>query len=238
MLLSAGLPLPKEVWAHGYVQWEGAKMSKTAGTAVNLDDAIERHGADPLRYFLLREVGFENDGDFTWDRFDGRYVSDLADGLGNLVARSLSMIAKYRSGIVPAGTATDLDRAGAEQLAKYQAAMDALDVKGGADAAWKLVDDANQYIVKTAPWSLAKQGKDVELDAALHALANCLYRLAVMTYPLIPGKAAEIWDCLGQSRELLDQPSLGLADDPPVAGASVRTPPVLFPKPAPNAPTS
>ncbi|MEO8448960.1 MAG: methionine--tRNA ligase [Gemmatimonadota bacterium] len=232
MLLAAGLPLPKEVWAHGYVQWEGAKMSKTAGTAVNLDDAIARHGPDPLRYFLLREVGFENDGDFTWDRFDGRYVSDLADGLGNLVARSLSMIAKYRSGVVPAGAATDLDRAGAEQLAKYRTAMDGLDLKGGADAAWKLVDDANQYIVRTAPWSLAKQTKDAELDAALHSLANCLYRLAVMAYPFIPGKAAEIWDCLGQARELLDRPSLHLADDPPVAGASVRTPPVLFPKPA------
>ncbi|MEO7354015.1 MAG: methionine--tRNA ligase, partial [Gemmatimonadales bacterium] len=84
MLMAAGLPLPKEVWAHGYVQWGGAKVSKSEGTNVSLDEVIDRHGADALRYFLLREVGFENDGDFTFERFDARYNSDLADGLGNL----------------------------------------------------------------------------------------------------------------------------------------------------------
>ena len=79
MLLSAGVALPREVWAHGYVQWEGTKMSKTEGTAVSLDEAIGRHGPDALRYFLLREVGFEADGNFTWERFDERYIADLAD---------------------------------------------------------------------------------------------------------------------------------------------------------------
>jgi Methionyl-tRNA synthetase len=102
MLLSAGLALPREVWAHGYVQWEGTKMSKSAGTAVSLGEAINRHGPDALRYFLLREVGFEADGNFTWDRFDERYTADLADGLGNLASRSLAMVAKYRGGVVPA----------------------------------------------------------------------------------------------------------------------------------------
>src|SRR5437773_2544741 len=101
MLLAAGLELPRLVWAHGYVQWEGAKMSKTAGTAVSLDGAIKQYGADALRYFLLREVGFTNDGDFTWERFDARYESDLANTLGNLVKRSLDMIHSYRGGIVP-----------------------------------------------------------------------------------------------------------------------------------------
>ena len=101
MLLSAQLKVPREVWAHGYVQWEGTKMSKTSGTAVTLDEAIERHGPDPLRYFLLREVGFEADGNFTWERFDERYTADLADGLGNLASRTLAMLAKYRDGMVP-----------------------------------------------------------------------------------------------------------------------------------------
>ena len=101
MLLAANLELPREVWAHGYVQWEGTKMSKTAGTAVTLEEAIERHGPDALRYFLLREVGFEADGNFTWDRFDERYTSDLADGFGNLASRSLAMLIKYRGGVVP-----------------------------------------------------------------------------------------------------------------------------------------
>ena len=92
MLLAAGEALPRMVWAHGYVQWEGTKMSKTAGTAVTLDEAIERHGPDALRYFLLREVGFENDGNFSWERFDERYTADLADGLGNLASRALAML--------------------------------------------------------------------------------------------------------------------------------------------------
>src|SRR6266850_1635306 len=101
MLLAAELPPPRAVWAHGYVQWSGTKMSKTAGTAVTLGEAIDRHGADALRYFLLREVGFDNDGDFTWERFDARYISELADTIGNLVSRALTMIVNYRGGTVP-----------------------------------------------------------------------------------------------------------------------------------------
>src|SRR3989475_7389425 len=103
MLLAAELPPPRAVWAHGYVQWSGAKMSKTAGTAVSLGEAIDHYGADALRYFLLREVGFANDGDFTWERFDARYTADLANTLGNLVKRSLDMIHSYRAGTVPKG---------------------------------------------------------------------------------------------------------------------------------------
>ena len=140
MLLSAGLALPREVWAHGYVQWEGTKMSKSAGTAVSLDEAIERHGPDALRYFLLREVGFEADGNFTWDRFDERYTADLADGLGNLASRSLAMLAKYRDGVVPTdGTDTTLDEPAGNASRATRAAMDALDLRGGAEAAWELV---------------------------------------------------------------------------------------------------
>src|SRR5207237_6997723 len=101
MLLAAGVALPRKVWAHGYVQWGGAKMSKTAGTVVTVDSAIERHGADALRWFLLREIGFEADGNFSWERFDERYTADLADGLGNLVSRTLAMLAKYQAGLVP-----------------------------------------------------------------------------------------------------------------------------------------
>jgi len=101
MLLAAELAPPRAVWAHGYVQWSGAKMSKTAGTAVTLGEAIDHYGPDALRYYLLREVGFANDGDFTWERFDARYESDLANTFGNLVKRSLDMIHSFRGGIVP-----------------------------------------------------------------------------------------------------------------------------------------
>jgi methionyl-tRNA synthetase len=233
MLLSAGLPLPRLVWAHGYVQWEGAKMSKSAGTAVSLADATERHGPDALRYFLLREVGFEADGNFTWERFDERYTADLADGLGNLASRSLAMIEKYRGGIVPdAAGPTSLDRSGEEAVARYTAAMDALDLRGGAEAAWELVATANLYIQQTAPWTLAKTGKDAELDQVLGALARALYRLAVLTGPFLPGKAQLLWQAAGLPEQAAAASWNTLAS-PPVAGRHTSKPPSLFPKPAP-----
>jgi methionyl-tRNA synthetase len=232
MLLSAGLALPREVWAHGYVQWEGAKMSKSAGTAVSLGEALGRHGPDALRYFLLREVGFEADGNFTWDRFDERYTADLADGLGNLASRSLAMLARYRGGAVPAAMEqTSLDRAGAEACTVYGRAMDANDLRGGADAAWGLVATANLYIQQVAPWALAKAGREAELDIALAALARALYRLAVLTAPFIPGKAQLLWQSLGLQWEALATawPTL---ERPAVEGLATTKPEVLFPKPA------
>ena len=232
MLLSAGVALPREVWAHGYVQWEGTKMSKSAGTAVSLGEAIDRFGPDALRYFLLREVGFEADGNFTWDRFDERYTADLADGLGNLASRSLAMLAKYREGLVPsAAEETPLDRAGLEAVAAYARSMDALDLRGGAEAAWRLVATANLYIQQVAPWALAKAGRDAELETALAALARALYRLAVLASPFIPGKAQVLWHSLGLPAAELDSAWPGLAQ-PPVAGRATTKPEVLFPKPA------
>ena len=229
MLASAGLPLPRQIWAHGYIQWEGAKMSKTAGTAVSLESAMERHGTDALRYFLLREVGFEADGNFTWDRFDERYVADLADGLGNLVSRTLAMLDKYRGGIVPPSpNGTSLDQAGLDVLERYRARMDALDLRGGLEAAWTLVARANQYIVEVAPWTLAKEGKDSDLDAALGTLARCRYRLALMTDPFMPAKTARLWEGLGQTGGPKRTWESGTA--PPVEGSPTQRVEVLFPK--------
>jgi methionyl-tRNA synthetase len=231
MLEAAGLALPREVWAHGYVQWGGAKMSKTAGTAVSLDEAIDRHGPDALRYFLLREVGFENDGNFSWERFDERYTSDLADGLGNLASRSLAMLAKYRGGAVPEPADTPLDEAGRAAVARYAAALDALELRGAAEAAWDLVATANLYIQQTAPWALAREGREAELDGALAALAACLHRLAVLASPFMPGKAQDLWAALGQPGEAAAAAWAGL-DRPPVAGARTTKPDNLFPRPA------
>ncbi len=231
MLLSAGVALPRGVWAHGYVQWDGAKMSKSAGTAVSLGEAIDRYGPDALRYFLLREVGFEADGNFTWERFDERYTADLADGLGNLASRSLAMLAKYRNGAVPAATeATRLDAAGRKAIGAYSSAMDALDLRGGAERAWELVGAANHYIQQVAPWALAKAGREAELDVALAALARTLYRLAVMARPFIPGKALVIWQSLGLTPEGITTAWTSL-DHPAVKGLSTTKPEALFPKP-------
>jgi methionyl-tRNA synthetase len=233
MLLAAGVELPREVWAHGYVQWEGAKMSKTAGTAVSLTTAIERHGADALRYFLLREIGFENDGNFTWERFDARYTADLADTLGNLVSRSLSMIHRYRGGTVPAaapGPELESDARGA--LAEYERALDAYDLAAGAARLIDLAARANRYVEEHAPWKLAKDpARTAALDGVLADLARTVARLAVLALPYMPGKAAQMWDALGTGRPAA---SLRWADtwDPAVAGLAVGKPPILYPKPA------
>ncbi|HEU5154220.1 MAG TPA: methionine--tRNA ligase [Gemmatimonadales bacterium] len=230
MLEAAGEALPEQVWAHGFIYLGGDRFSKSAGVKLELSEAIAHHGPDALRYFLIREVGFSGDGEFSWERFDARYNSDLADGLGNLASRSLAMIEKYRSGVVPEAADTPLDAAGVATLAAYRKAMDATDLKGGAEAAWGLVGEANQFIVQKAPWTLAKEGKESELDATLAALARCLVRLAVLTSPFLPGKAEELWSHLGLEGRA-ETTRLQALDCPQVGGLKVRKPAGLFPKP-------
>jgi methionyl-tRNA synthetase len=140
------------------------------------------------------------------------------------------MIEKYRGGLVPAGASTRLDLAGEAAVAQYAGAMDQFDLKGGAEAAWSLVTAANQYIVQNAPWTLAKQERQAELDQVLAALARCLVRLALLSGPFMPGKAAELWQHLGQDASTRD--SWSQAEKPDPTGAKVRKPDGLFPKPA------
>ncbi len=231
MLLAAGLELPRQVWAHGYVQWEGKKMSKTAGTVVNLRTAIDRHGPDALRYFLMREVGFENDGDFTWDRFDARYTADLADTLGNFVSRTLAMVERYRSGTVPAEArdGTPLDRAGRETIAAYRTAMDGFELQQGVASVMDHASAANRFVQESQPWKLAKEQRDAELDQILATLVRSVARLAVLSAPFIPVKAAEVWGALGTGRALTDV-RLDQLEALSLAGTRVTTLPPLFPK--------
>jgi methionyl-tRNA synthetase len=240
MLLAAGLELPRQVWAHGYVQWEGTKMSKTAGTAVSLGAAIERHGADALRYFLLREVGFEGDGNFSWDRFDARYAADLADTLGNLVSRSLSMVHRYRGGTVPAfplsgtergsGGEDPFERVAQETIGAYGRAMDAYDLQQGAALVIELASHANRYVEETAPWKLAKEQRDAELDRVLANLVRTVARLAVLAAPFLPVKSQEMWNELGADRPLASVRRADLVNFF-TAGWVVAKPAPLFPKP-------
>jgi methionyl-tRNA synthetase len=220
------------VWAHGYVQWSGAKMSKTAGTAVNLGDAIERHGPDALRYFLLREVGFEGDGDFTWERFDARYTSELANTLGNLVSRTLSMIHRYRGGTVPraAGSiGSAFDNEVRDALVPYADWMNAHRLHEGAAQLMNVAARANRYVEETAPWKLAKQEAHAELDVVLANLARTLVRLAILAHPFMPLKTDAIWNavCPGIPLEPASLAKAVLE----VEGRTVATPPILFPKP-------
>ena len=228
MLMSAGIPLPRHVWGHGWMTLGGGKISKSAGVAVSLAEAVERYGADALRYFILREIPWDGDGSFTWERFDERYTSELANDLGNLASRSLSMIAKYRDGVVPDAAGTDLDEATDAAIAQYRDRMEGLLLHEGSAAVLGLVSTANAFVGNRAPWKLAKDPeRSAELDQVLASLARALAVSAVLLTPFMPNKMEELWRQLGAP----DGPPL-LSDLPSLrtAGWTVRKGEILFPR--------
>jgi methionyl-tRNA synthetase len=230
MLLAADLPVPGGIWCHGWVKISDSRFSKSAGVVLPLREAIDRHGPDALRYFLLREVPWDSDGNFSWDRFDTRYTSELADGYGNLASRILAMILRYVGGTVPGvDSGTELDRTGDEVIAEYRNAMDAHLIHEGGTAAWRLVARANQFVEEQAPWTLAKQGKSEQLALALAALARALCRITLMAAPFMPGKTQLVWEALGQPGNVADGTWQALTK-PPTGGRTVSKLAPLFPK--------
>ncbi|HSJ24185.1 MAG TPA: methionine--tRNA ligase [Longimicrobiales bacterium] len=229
-LLSAGIELPDAVWAHGFVTVGGGKMSKSEGVRVELDEAIERHGPEAFRYYLLREIPWNGDGEFSWERFDERYTSELADNFGNLANRTISMIERYRGGTVPPGPETPLDREVAEAMVRYRGAMDAQLLHQGVAAAIQLASAANQYVDGRAPWAQAKDPQQAaHLDETLAALARTVAALCTLLSPFMPGKMEDLAGRLGLDgiTPLDDVTSLDMT------GRSVHRGDILFPKPKP-----
>ncbi len=228
MLMAAGVELPETVWAHGYIHWGGRKLSKSSGAPVTLESAMERYGPDPLRYYLLREVPWDGDADFTWQRFDDIYNAELANDLGNLANRTLAMIHKYRGAAVPNGEQTELDRRAGQVVAAYRSAMDRHLLHEGIGTAMELAGAANAYIEEEAPWKLAKDdSQSGRLDSVLGSLARTLGRLAIVLSPFMPGKSRELWSALGRDDAL---PGLDAFAGLDLAGSSVDRQAVLFPK--------
>jgi len=201
MLMAAGLAVPKRIWVHGFVLVGGSRVSKSTGGNLDLRDAIGRYGPDALRYFLLREVPFDGDGNFSWERFEERYNADLANAFGNLASRTISMVERYCDGVVPRGAANEVDAADEEDLEAYHASI------GGAKgfllhdalrAVWQTVARANEYVDKQAPWKLAKSPESRgELERALASLIRQLTRQALYLWPFMPRKSEELWTSLG-----------------------------------------
>ena len=226
-LMSADIELPRTVWGHGFVTIGGGKMSKSEGVRVELNDAIERHGADALRYFLLREIPWNSDGEFSYERFDERYASELADNFGNLASRSISMIERYRDGVVPAGARASLDEDIAAALVRYRGAMDAQLLHQGIAVAVGLSSAANQYVDARAPWAQAKDpAQSAELDTTLAALARCVAALATLLQPFMPTRMAGVAERLGLD-EVAPLDDLATLD---LAGHRVHRGEILFPK--------
>ena len=203
MLLSAGLPLPTDILVHDYLTTDGKKISKSTGHAADPADLVARTGTDAVRWWLLREVPRVGDADFTLERLVARANSDLAGGFGNLVHRTITMIHRYRGGIIPSTTrrteATEqLEQACNAAPAAIDAALEAFDFRRATTAVWTIVEEANRTIEATRPWQLAKRETtgdhqaSAHLDSALASLHRACTTLATILVPLLPTAAALI----------------------------------------------
>ena len=206
MLMSARLPLQRQVFGHGWVYFKGERMSKSLGNIVDPLDAANKFGPDPLRLYLAKEIPYGGDGDFTWERFEEKYNADLANNLGNLVNRVASMTERYQQGRVKATGGGALAGIAAEVSSAYRKAMDVHALHEGTAAAFRLVSAANNFIAETQPWSLAKDpAKADQLNGALADIAEAVRIAATLLLPVMPTASQEILRRLGDSRPLKDR---------------------------------
>jgi len=207
-LLAAGLPLPKAIVAHGWLLFEESKMSKSRGNIVRTETILDVLGADALRYFLLREVVFGQDGSFSFDALVQRYNSDLANGIGNLASRTLTMINRYFKGEVPypshAVAKSPADDAVAETARKaireFGTFFDQFQFSRALETAWGLVAAVDKYIVENEPWSLGERQDDegrARLATVLYTSAEALRIATALAHPVIPDATAKIWEQMG-----------------------------------------
>jgi methionyl-tRNA synthetase len=202
-LMAAGLELPKRIFAHGWLLFEESKMSKTRGNIVRPDPIRQVMGADALRYFLLREVVFGQDGSFSYDALVGRYNSDLANGLGNLASRTLAMIQQYRGGAAPGGGDSAIAELAQQAIETTEKAFDRLEFSRGLEAVWGLISAVDKFIVQQAPWKLAKQpDAQPQLDLTLYTAAEALRIATALLYPILPQSTRKIWAQLGMTEPI------------------------------------
>jgi methionyl-tRNA synthetase len=232
-LMAAELPLPKQIFAHGWLLFENDKMSKSRGNIVRAAPITEVMGFDALRYFLLREVVFGRDGAFSYDALVQRYNSDLANGLGNLVSRTLTMIHQYRDGFIPDFGDGEPFIDTATPVRHVVAAYDNLDFSVALERIWGLLSQLDQYIVQRAPWKLAKsqeEGAQDKLDETLYTAAEVLRIATALVYPVLPESAEKIWRLLRMQQPLKDVRFEKLAWGGLPAGQKVEPVTPLYPR--------
>jgi methionyl-tRNA synthetase len=186
MLLGLGLPLPKTLYAHGFININGEKMSKSTGNFITPKEVLARYPADVLRYYLLRHVPAYDDGDFSWDMLERAYNNELANELGNAVQRTVVMTKQYLNGIVGDIPASQHD------VAQYEKALEECRFNKAMDEVWEQVRGLNQYIEEEKPWKIAKEGDEQHLREVLAYQVSCLVEIAGMLEPFMPDTAAKI----------------------------------------------
>ncbi|HMH47441.1 MAG TPA: class I tRNA ligase family protein [Solirubrobacteraceae bacterium] len=211
LLMAAGIELPKHVFVHGYLLLDGEKMSKSLGNVLDPFAVIERFGADALRFYLLREVPFGQDGSVSTASFEQRYESELANELGNLASRTIAMIERYRDGVLSSGELDpelQQDFAGLQE--RVMAHIDRAELTAALDEIWQRVRRLNRYVEEQAPWQLAKDdGRAEQLDRVLRTLAEGLRSVTVLLWPYLPASAERLLGALGAADVSLGGASLG-----------------------------
>lgn len=203
MLMAAQLPLPAQVFAHGWLLVGGEKMSKTKLTGIAPSDITDVFGADAFRYYFMRAINFGSDGSFSWEDMAARYNSELANGLGNLASRATAMVVRYCEGVLPEpGTYSNADRqlqtALLDAVTQADAAMLRLDFAAGIAEVREYIDMVNLYVTEQEPWKLAKNDEQRErLHTVLYTMSEALRAIAVLYHPIMPTAMASLWGRLG-----------------------------------------